>query len=276
MKKNLYVVVLSTLSILSTLFGALPYQEGDESDANIDVEKLMVDDEGATTALIDTPMPDKNNEVIIAHSDTPPDLLEPDQDQGIDQIAPTSNGSKLCDVVDQEIPDGKSTEDLAPDETGPHIDKGVATQPWWVFKWWQPSEGTEPCLEEMSQLQLSGPNDIALYFGGELKDDLFIYDSVYTLRSDYHDQNNFIRHKLNLDIALTQGTKKYKAPASQACIRLPTMFFGMMNHNMHLLRLIKLQFPLSITLNLITWLLRVTSKLNRSFRSFLLSKPGLN
>lgn len=225
MKKNLYGVVLGTLSILSTLCGALQYHEGDESDANIDVEKLMVDDEGATTALIDTPMPDKNNEVIIAHSDTPPDLLEPDQDQGIDQITPSLGRTKLCDAMDQEIPEGKSTEDLAPDETGPHIDKGVATQPWWVLKWWRPSEGTEPCLEEMSQLQLSGPNDIALYFGGELKDDLFIYDSVYTLRSDYHDQNNFIRHKLNLDIALTQGTKKYKAPASQACIRLTNYVF---------------------------------------------------
>jgi hypothetical protein len=198
------------------------WARGQETDdiSEVDAEKLMVDeDEIASTALIDTRLPiDENNEVIIAHSDTPPEILEPDQEQSAER-------AKSADSLDQEIPEGRPTDDMAPDETGPHLDKGVATQPWWVLRWWRPDEGSEPYLENMSQLQLSGPHDIALYFGGKLKDDLFIYNSVYTLRSDYHDQNDFIRHKLNLDIALTQGTKKYKAPASQACIRLTNYVF---------------------------------------------------
>ena len=74
-------------------------------------------------------------------------------------------------------------------------------------------------LKHMAQLDVVN-KDLALFFGGKLKDDLFVQNRCYTLRSDYNDQQDFFRHKLELDAAVAQGVKRYGKPASQAGVRL--------------------------------------------------------
>ncbi len=80
-------------------------------------------------------------------------------------------------------------------------------------------EGCEPNLATMAQLTSSN-KDMALFFGGTLKNEFFVYNRCFTLRDDYNDQNDFFRHKLQLDGGIVQGLKKYGKPASQAAIRL--------------------------------------------------------
>lgn len=63
-------------------------------------------------------------------------------------------------------------------------------------------------------------SDLSMSFGGRLKDDFFFYNSVRTLRNDYGDQNNFVRHRLDLDFTAEQGKKRYGTPASEAAVRL--------------------------------------------------------
>jgi hypothetical protein len=57
-------------------------------------------------------------------------------------------------------------------------------------------------------------------FLGELKEDYFLYYGVRTLRDDYFDQNNFVRHKLSLNWQVEQGRQKYNKPATQAGVKL--------------------------------------------------------
>jgi hypothetical protein len=74
-------------------------------------------------------------------------------------------------------------------------------------------------LKRMSSFQVP-QKDLSLFFGGKLKDDLFIQNRCYTLRSDYNDQQDFFRHKLELDAAVAQGVERHGKPASQAAVRL--------------------------------------------------------
>ena len=71
-------------------------------------------------------------------------------------------------------------------------------------------EGREPNLETMSQLLTNSADgkDIMLFVGGKLKDEFFLFNRCFTLRDDYGDQNDFIRHKLQLDSTIVQGLKK--------------------------------------------------------------------
>lgn len=62
--------------------------------------------------------------------------------------------------------------------------------------------------------------DITMFFGGRIKDEFFFYRNIRTLRDDFHDQNDFFRHKLNLDWTMEQGALRYGKPASQAFVRL--------------------------------------------------------
>ncbi len=81
-------------------------------------------------------------------------------------------------------------------------------------------EASEPDIDKMAQLLSSSNKDLSLYFGGKLKNEFFLYNRCSTLREDYSDQNDFFRHKLQLDGGLVQGAKKYGRPASEAAIRL--------------------------------------------------------
>ncbi len=99
-------------------------------------------------------------------------------------------------------------------------------QPFWVNKWgrqWE--EGDEPDITRLSEIQLISKNNLKLHFGGKLKDDLFLYNYVNTLRTDFHDRDNFIRHKLNFDLFMTQGPQSYQKPTSEACVRLTNYVF---------------------------------------------------
>ncbi len=62
--------------------------------------------------------------------------------------------------------------------------------------------------------------DINLTLGGRLKEDYFFYHRVRTLSDKFFDQNDFFRHKLQLDLKMKQGEKRYGTPATEAGIRL--------------------------------------------------------
>lgn len=81
-------------------------------------------------------------------------------------------------------------------------------------------EQSEPQPSKMNQISLLSGKDLQLFIGGKLKDEFFVLNRAYTLRSDYGDQNDYFRHKLNLDLAVEQGKKRYGKPASQAAVRL--------------------------------------------------------
>jgi len=82
-----------------------------------------------------------------------------------------------------------------------------------------------PHIKKMSKLTSTG-KDADLYLSGYLREDAFIYNRVRTLRSDYDDQNGFIRHKLHLDFFFEQGKQKYEGkPVSEAFVRLTNYMF---------------------------------------------------
>jgi hypothetical protein len=62
--------------------------------------------------------------------------------------------------------------------------------------------------------------DINFTLGGRLKEDYFFYNRVRTLSDNFFDQNDFFRHKLQLDFNMKQGEKRYGTPATEAGIRL--------------------------------------------------------
>ncbi len=106
-------------------------------------------------------------------------------------------------------------------------------------------EGREPNLETMSQLLTNSADgkDIMLFVGGKLKDEFFLFNRCFTLRDDYGDQNDFIRHKLQLDSTIVQGLKKYGKPASQAAVRLTNYMLWQDAGNYTPLYIEKLELP---------------------------------
>jgi hypothetical protein len=218
-----------------------------ESDSD-DVETLLIDEADKTPQPIAAQKPDANNEMIIQDGEDCPeatDQVSADDDDPDPDAAEISSGA----------PDEQSDKQ-APTETGPGCSKKKSTvahdtikQPVkkiksthekvkeqqlaapWRFKWEDPeqfvsfeNEGDEPNTDKMSLLNTSA-KDVELFFGGRLDDELFVYNHAYTLGAYYFDHNDFIRHKLNLDTVINQGTRKYGKPASQACIRLTNYVF---------------------------------------------------
>lgn len=68
-------------------------------------------------------------------------------------------------------------------------------------------------------------NDIKMTFGGELREQFFFYNHGRTLRSDYFDQNEFIRHKLMLDFQGSQGEKKFGKPGVQVGVKITNYMY---------------------------------------------------
>ncbi len=94
----------------------------------------------------------------------------------------------------------------------------------------RPQSKTTPITEKskggdgVSFLQLTR-NDINMNLSGGLKDDFFFYNNVRTLRNDYSDQNNFVRHKMFLDFKAEQGVKRFGKPASEAEVKLTNYIY---------------------------------------------------
>ncbi len=55
---------------------------------------------------------------------------------------------------------------------------------------------------QLSELTLKNKKNIALYVGGRVREEFYIGNRTNTLRADYDDQNDFFRHKLNLDLMI--------------------------------------------------------------------------
>lgn len=92
-------------------------------------------------------------------------------------------------------------------------------------------EGDEPDETRLSQIQLKSEK-MAFYIGGRLKDEAFIYNRVNTLRKDISDQNDFIRHRMNIDFLFDQRARSLqKKPTSQAFIRLTNYLFWQKDSN---------------------------------------------
>ena len=72
--------------------------------------------------------------------------------------------------------------------------------------------------------------DINLTLGGRLKEDYFFYQRVRTLSDKFFDQNDFFRHKLQLDFKMDQGAKKNGTPTTEAGIRLTNYVIWQQNH----------------------------------------------
>lgn len=89
----------------------------------------------------------------------------------------------------------------------------------WLFDNGLRTEAKIPTPGQLSKIKIENKN-VGIYFGGMLKDEFFVYGNANTLRSDYHDTNDFFRHKLNLDLLINQGKHLKKKPASEAFIRL--------------------------------------------------------
>ncbi|MFA6527405.1 MAG: hypothetical protein WCT20_03210 [Candidatus Babeliales bacterium] len=89
-------------------------------------------------------------------------------------------------------------------------------------------EKTEKEVSTSPRFEINS-NDASLTFNGRIKDELFLYNRVNTLRSDNYDANDFIRHKLNIDIALQHGKKLYRAPATQGFVRLTNYLYWQHN-----------------------------------------------
>jgi hypothetical protein len=63
-------------------------------------------------------------------------------------------------------------------------------------------------------------HDMKMSFGGEIREQLFMYNHARTLRSDYSDYNEFIRHRAFIEWNAAQGEKKYGKPAVEAGVKL--------------------------------------------------------
>jgi len=75
--------------------------------------------------------------------------------------------------------------------------------------------------KQLSELTLKNKKNIALFVGGRVREEFYIGNRTNTLRADYDDQNDFFRHKLNLDLMINQGDNlELKKPASEGFIRL--------------------------------------------------------
>jgi hypothetical protein len=84
---------------------------------------------------------------------------------------------------------------------------------------------SKPKNKDSSQLLRLTKNDMTMFLNGRLKDDFFFYNNVRTFRNDYGDQNNFVRHRLDLNLHIEQGTKRYGKPASEAGVRLTNYIY---------------------------------------------------
>lgn len=75
--------------------------------------------------------------------------------------------------------------------------------------------------KQLSELTLKNKKNVALFVGGRVREEFYIANRTNTLRADYDDQNDFFRHKLNLDLMINQGDNlDMKKSASEAFIRL--------------------------------------------------------
>jgi len=225
MKRLLYYWLFGIFLIYQPLPCSTPTQTGHEAD----VENLLIDEIQLSEADIVNELPDQNNEMIINNGLhlAKAEVTNPIKD------SPEEADDNDDDERDDEIIERAKTRATNPHETGPHTRKVAISDYAWRLHWdkHRPDEGDEPNRAKMSQLSLVSDKDITFNIGGRLKDELFFYGCVHTLRTDYHDQNDFIRHRLNLDMALTQGTKKYGAPASEACVRLCNYVFWQKESN---------------------------------------------
>ncbi len=187
-----------------------------------DAEVLMVDEVSAfENSLPLEPDPDSNNELALAEGAVEEAIAEEADDR--------NNPSD--DVFDSDHDTEDDEEEIVwdPSETGPQKRHNHTS----LFARWHSAqdEGGEPDLAKLSEINLISGHDIRLHFGGRLKDDFFVYNYVHTLRSDYHDQNDFFRHKMYLDFVINQGEMKFGKPASQACVRLMNYVFWQKESN---------------------------------------------
>lgn len=72
--------------------------------------------------------------------------------------------------------------------------------------------------------------DINLTLGGRIKEDYFFYQRVRTLSDKFFDQNDFFRHKMQLDLEMSQGEKKHGTPTTEAGIRLTNYVIWQQNN----------------------------------------------
>ena len=72
--------------------------------------------------------------------------------------------------------------------------------------------------------------DINLTLGGRLKEDYFFYQRVRTLSDNFFDQNDFFRHKLQLDFNIDQGSRRNGTPMTEAGIRLTNYVIWQQNY----------------------------------------------
>ncbi len=227
MRDLIMVHRLGALILLSYIGSPNLYAQANVSDLvqqDVDTEQLLVDE-----------LPDHNQATVEST-----DKNNNEQTQNESTMDDTDDDDATLeteDPMDEDIETGtdeadEDTADYAGKETGPNASPKATAKPTvaldkgWLKMWARGSagsseneEGKEPNIDNMSKLQLTG-RDVQLYFGGRIKDDVFFYDHVDTLRTDYHDRINFVRHKMYLDFSVTQGTQKYGKPVSEASIRL--------------------------------------------------------
>ncbi|MFH0898893.1 MAG: hypothetical protein V1855_04910 [bacterium] len=72
-------------------------------------------------------------------------------------------------------------------------------------------------------------HDMKMSLGGRFKDEFFYYDRVRTLRNDFYDQNEFFRHRLDLNMSFQHGAKKYGRPAMEGFVELTNYVFWQNN-----------------------------------------------
>ncbi|MFH1831319.1 MAG: hypothetical protein ABH827_00810 [bacterium] len=71
--------------------------------------------------------------------------------------------------------------------------------------------------------------DATMCLGGKFREDLFYYDRVHTLRDDFYDQVEYFRHRLDINLGIEQGTKKYGKPAMEGFVQLTNYVYWQNN-----------------------------------------------
>ncbi|KKQ48482.1 MAG: hypothetical protein US69_C0021G0008 [candidate division TM6 bacterium GW2011_GWF2_38_10] len=88
----------------------------------------------------------------------------------------------------------------------------------------------QPPAKYTSFFSLAG-NDAHLKLNGRLKDDFMFFNNAQTLRNDYSDQRNLVRHRLDINAELEQGRKKYGSPATEAQFKLTNYVYWQKHNN---------------------------------------------
>jgi hypothetical protein len=197
MKRILWLSI-SAISLID--FTAYAHIKSNEEVHYVNVEDLLVDEEDTTATIVPVAATEE-----VDTTPTPSDAV-------------ANNEEEQEDNTNEQKPQ----EANEPSETGPghYHHRPYEVDPLYIVV----EEGDEPTVEKMAQIPIIKKN-MSLYIGGRLKDDFFMYNRVYTLRQDFDDNNDFFRHRLNLDFLVNQGPNPTKKPQSQLCVRLSNYVF---------------------------------------------------